>query len=155
MLSKLLHNLLGSNSKINSKLQNKISKMDLRSMRLYVNGQLKKFRVSQFGLNEVTKRLTKLNESTEKYFLKASDMDSKKKKVFDLIILILENKKASIAVVESIQEFLEVYDEIIKKYDKDNKEIYETRIKDSMSVAIDRINIESNIIQLMEISKYK
>ena len=153
MFSKLLNRILGSKSKKNKKLEEKISKMDLRQMRLYVNGKLSKYKVDEFGLNEIVEKLTKLNKETSKYFIETTDMDSKKKKALNLIILILANKKTSISVIENIHLFLEVYEEIIKKYDKDNKQIYEKRIKDLISLAIKRMEIEANIIQIMEMSK--
>lgn len=153
MFTKLLNGILGSRSKKNKKLEEKISKMDLRYMRLYVNGRLSEFKVDEFGLNEIIKKLTNPNAETSKHFIEADDMDSKKKKALDLIILILANKQTSIAVIENVHLFLEVYEEIISKYDKDNKQIYEKRIKDLINLAIKRIEIESNMIQIMEMSK--
>ena len=153
MFSKLLNNILGSQGKKNKKLEYKIANMDLPNMRLYVNGKLDAFKVDAFGLNEIVKKLTHENKETSKHFMQDDDMDSKKKKVLDLIVLILANKKTSITVIESIHLFLDVYEELIKKYDTDNKQIYEKRIKDLINLAIKRIEIETNIITIMEMAK--
>ncbi len=153
MFSKFLNSLKGSHGESNNKLLDKISKMDLVEMRIYVNDKLDDFEVDDFGLHEVVKKLITRNEESSKYFLQENDLDSKKKKAFELLLLILQHKKASIAVLESAQEFLYVYNKLIKQYDKDNKDIYESKIKKLMSLAVDRINMETNIINVMEVSK--
>ncbi len=127
--------------------------MDLVEMRIYINEKLDDFEVDDFGLHEVVKKLINMNEQSSKYFLQENDLDSKKKKAFELLLLILQHKKTSIAVIESTQEFLDVYDKLIKQYDKDNKDIYESKIKKLMSLAVDRINKQTNIINVMEVSK--
>lgn len=150
VFSNILGNVKGSkeDSK-NIKILEKIEKMDLGDMRLYVNSKLKEYEVNEFGLSEVLKKLTFKNENTSNYYLKDDDMDSKKKKVFDLIILILSNKKISIYGLEIAQKFLETYDEIIKKYDVENQEIYFKKIKDSISKAADKINFKSDVADKM------
>ena len=153
MFGKFLNSLKGSQNTNNDKLRDKISKMDLVEMRIYVNNKLDDFEVDEFGLHELVKKLINANGQSSKYFLQENDLDSKKKKAFELLLLILQHKKTSIAVLESVQEFLDIYDELIKKYDKDNKDIYENKIKKLMSLAVDRINMEANIINVMEMSK--
>ena len=153
MFAKFLNGLKGSRGESNNKLVEKISKMDLVEMRLYINDKLDDFEVDEFGLYEVVKKLINVNEQSSKYLLQKNDLDSKKKKAFELLLLILQHKKVSITVLESVQEFLDIYDELIKQYDKDNKDIYESKIKKLMSLAVDRINMEAKIINVMEMSK--
>jgi hypothetical protein len=150
MFSKILGNIKGSkeDSK-NEKLLEKIEKMDLADMRLYVNSKFSEYKVSGLGLSEIVKKLTSKKENTEHYYLKDDDQDSKKKKVFDLIVLILTNKKVDIYTLEMVQKFLETYEEIIKKYDKENKQIYEKRIKELISKAADIINFKSDVADQM------
>jgi len=153
LFTKFLKSLKGSQRENSNKLLDKISKMDLVEMRIYINEKLDDFEVDDFGLHEVVKKLINMNEQSSKYFLQENDLDSKKKKAFELLLLILQHKKTSIAVIESTQEFLDVYDKLIKQYDKDNKDIYESKIKKLMSLAVDRINKQTNIINVMEVSK--
>ena len=128
----------------NEKLLEKIQKMDLADMRLYVNGKLNEYKVSEYGLSEIIKKLIYVNENTQHHFIQEDDQDSKKKKVFDLVLLILKNKKISIFVIELTQRFLDEYEEIIKNYYKENKQIYEKKIKESMSIGLDKINFRSD-----------
>ena len=154
MLSKIIGNIKGSKEDgKNSKLSEKIAKMDLSEMRIYINGKLKEYQVDEFGLMEVAKRLTLENENTSNYYLKLDDMDSKKKKVFDLVILILEHKKMSIDIIEIFQQFLETYEEIIKQYDKDNKQIYDSRIKEYIKNAAHKIDFKADVADKMRTLK--
>ena len=154
MFSKMLGNIKGldSDSK-NDKLLEKIQKMDLADMRVYVNGKLTEFEVNDFGLCEIIKKITYIDEADEKLYIKADDMDSKKKKVFDLILLVLANKKISIATIEYIQRFLDIYSEIINRYDSENKQIYASKIKESISLALDKINFKSDVADKMRTLK--
>ncbi len=151
MFSKILGSLKGSQASQDTKLDEKISRMDMHEMRVYVNGGLDDFPVDEYGLHEIVKKLMTKLETSEKYYIDIEDMDSKKKRAFDLITLILEHKKVSIAVIESIQEFLNLYEALIIKYDTDNKQIYESRIKKMISQAIEKISMKARIINVMEL----
>ncbi len=150
LFSSILGNIKDSKKESeNEKLLNKIEKMDLGDLRLYVNGKLSEYKVSGYGLSEIVKKLIYINESTKHNYIQEDDMDSKKKKVFDLILLILKSKKINLYTVELIQKFLELYSGIIKEYDKQNKQIYEQKIKESMSIALDKINFRSDEVDRM------
>jgi len=114
----------------------KISKMNLTDMRSYVRNSMKDFEVSEIGLQLLMDKLTLEDEHSQKYYLNADDMPSKKKKAFDLVILVANSKKITIETVESIQRFLEVYREIIEAYDKEFKEIYDSRFNDALNQAV-------------------
>lgn len=152
MFSKLLGILSPKESEEALRLQEKIAKMDLSEMRLYVNGKLDNFEVTEFGLNEIITKLISKNENTSHYYIADNDLDSKRKKVLDLLILVLENKNISVLVIETAQEFLEVYDEMLKKYDYVNQDIYEKRIKKMISLAVDKIDTKSDISGVLEFS---
>lgn len=149
--------ILGSKSPIkdakNEKLHEKIAKMDLGEMRIYVNGKLSEYEVNEFGLLDIVKKLTLVNDSTSNYYLKIDDMDSKKKKAFDLIILILKNKKVSISTIEMVEKFLETYEDIIKDYDRNNKDIYQKKIIDAAKKATKMIEMKSDIVDRMRTLK--
>ena len=117
-------------------LVEKISKMNLTDMRLYVINKMQGFDITEEGVVEVLKKLTSINEDTSKRYLELDDMDSKIKKGFELILSIAENKKITIDAIELIQEFINVYSDIITKYDTENKQIYGSRLKDSIEHAI-------------------
>lgn len=153
MFSKLLGKKVSEETDEDIKLVEKIAKMDLSEMRLYVNGKLNDFKVCELGLHEVLKKLMSKSEKTSKYYITDNDMDSKRKKVLDLLLLILKSKHVSVLVIESAQEFLEVYEEMITKYDFDNKEIYMNKIKKKISNAVKTIGIKTNINEIMSLSR--
>lgn len=124
----------------NSQILEKISKMNLSDMRSYVRNTIKDFEVDEYGLQEVMRRLTVKDAHTEKFYINSDDMASKKKKAFDLVILIAKNRKITIDTIEEIQKFAEVYKEIIGLYDREFKEIYASRFNDAITIAIANLN---------------
>jgi len=153
MFSNLLGKLSSDETNEDLILEEKIAKMDLSEMRLYVNDKLTDFKVTEFGLHEIIKKLISKNENTSQFYIADNDMDSKRKKAFELLILILAHKNISVLSLESAEKFLEVYEEMIKKYDYDNKNIYNKKIKDMMSLAINKINMKSHINEVISLSK--
>ncbi len=118
----------------------KVSKMNLTEMRSYVNNRLDDFEITPDGLIEVMKKLTTIDEKNSKRYLQIDDMDTKKKKGFDLVLIIASSKYISVEVIELLQEFIKVYEELIAKYDIDFKEIYASRFLDAIELAIDNVN---------------
>ena len=129
----------------NTDIALKISKMNLTEMRSYVNNKLGDFETTQAGLIEVMKKLTTPNEKTSKTYLQIDDMDSKKKKGFDLVIMIANSMHISVEVVELLQEFIAVYNDLIAKYDTDYKEIYASRFSDALVQSIANVNKHSEL----------
>lgn len=148
----MLKKLLGKKDvKTESALSKKIATMDLTSMKLYVKGSIKDLVVDAEGLNLILKRLSyPLNEKGVLY-LRKEDMDTKKKKAFDLVLLILSSKKINVQTLELAQKFCDVYAEIIKEYDKKYKEIYEQRFKDALKVAMANIDTLVSIQKKMDL----
>ncbi len=138
----MFENLLGKKkSNINDKeLIEKIDKMNLIDMKTYISGRILNFRIDENGLNEVMRKLLKVNENTSKRYINIDDMDSKIQKCFNLILTILVSKKITVTTIELVNEFLTVSKDIIEKYDKENKEIYSSRFKNALTSAIDGIN---------------
>ena len=138
----MLGKFLGRNKKQspkeekNKELIEKIEKMNLTDMRLYVNNQLNDFPVCEDGLVEVMKRLIKKDENTKKRYLSKDDMDTKIKKAFDLVIVIGANKKITIKATELMQEFSKAYSKIIFEYDTQHKQIYSTKLNNSVEKAV-------------------
>ncbi len=143
-------NILGKNKKEasenqgHSKIIEKISKMNISDMKFYVNNKLSDFEICEDGLNEVMRKLL-LKDNKEQRFIEMDAMDSKKKKAFDLVIIIASSKKVTIVTTELIQEFIELYKDIIDKFDKDNKQIYNSRLKDSIINAIGIISTMAEV----------
>lgn len=121
--------------KNNSEIIGKISKMNLADMRVYVNNKLVGFEVCEDGLSEVMQRLIS-KDANEKRFIESDAMDTKIKKAFDLVILVAGNKKVTVVIIETIQTFIELYDDIISKFDTDNKQIYASKLKDALTNAM-------------------
>jgi len=132
-------------------LVEKISKMNLTEMRSYIKNNIKDFEVSEDGLCEVLHRLTTEDANGRGYYLKADDMDSKKKKAFNLILAIVENKKITFESVELIQKFIEIYKDIIEAYDKEYKDIYASRFVDAVHLALENINQKVALKNKMDI----
>ena len=136
--------------KDNSALEEKISKMNLTDMRAYVKGNIKDFEVSSDGLHAVMKKLITQDEN-QNYYIHNDDMDSKKKKAFDLILAILQSKKLSLKVLEDIQIFQTVYKDIICQYDKDHKQIYALRLEEAMKMAVENLHKLTEVKKKMEL----
>lgn len=109
-----------------AELIEKIQKMNLTEMRSYVNGRLD-LELCEEGLLAIITKLTT--------YLSDDDMDSKKKKAFDLILLIAASKHISVGIVEAIQVFIQSNRLIIEDFDKKNKEIYQSRFNDAIDLA--------------------
>ena len=145
-----LNNLKKKEESADAELAQKVSKMNLTDMRIYVNNRLQDFEITETGLIEVLKRLTTKDEDTLEGYLKEDDMDVKIKKGFDLVITICTNRKITIEAVDLVQQFITMYESLIKKYDIENKEIYQSRLVASFNKAIssyeDLENIKRKII---------
>ena len=127
----------------------KVQKMNLLEMRAYVNNKVVNLEVDEIGLNEVIKKLLKLNDDTSKRYIEMIDMDTKKKKGFELILLILKSKKTTVATIELAQKFIQHYSDIIEKYDTENKQIYISKIRDAIKNAAAKINMQAKLERKM------
>jgi len=131
----------------------KIANMSITDMRSYINNKISSLPLSEAGLNAVMKKLTSVNETTSKRFIEIDDMDTKIKKAFDLLLLIGKNKKVSMRTIELIQKFVELYADIITKYDTEKKEIYNSRFNDlikNLIIKIDGAVALKNKMDLLE-----
>ena len=142
---------ISTEDKEHQELVEKISKMNLTEMRSYINNKIKDFEVSEDGLNEVLSKLITPDAKTNNYYIKADDMDSKKKKAFDLVLSAAKNKKVNVVTVELMQKFMDVYKEIIANYDKEHKEIYESRFKDAIELALMNLTQKSELKNKMDV----
>ncbi|WP_418640838.1 hypothetical protein [Sulfurimonas sp. ST-27] len=135
----------------NSQLVEKIAKMNLTEMRSYIKNNMKDLTLSVEGANEVMKKLISFDEKTQAYFIKNDDMDIKKKKAFELFIAVLTNKHINMKTIESAQKFLEIYKELINDYDTRNKQIYSSKLVETLKSAINTINQYSKLQNKMNI----
>lgn len=131
MFSKILGKKQSKEASDND-LEEKISKMNLTEMRSYVNN---KAQVSEQGLIEILKKLLQRDIETSRRTIELDDMDVKIKKAFDLVIAIAQHKKITVVAIELIVEFLEFYEDVIEKYDTENKQIYKSKLKEALAVA--------------------
>jgi len=151
MFGNILGKIKGDTENSNQGLAAKISKMNLTEMRSYINNKVPDLPVDEDGLNEVMNNLLKLNDKTSKRYIEIDDMDSKKKKGFELILSILTNKKITITTVELVSEFLETNRDIIEKYDRDLKQIYDSKFKDALSLAVNTIDTQVELNRKMNL----
>ncbi|MBU1216642.1 hypothetical protein KJ870_01755 [bacterium] len=153
----MFDNLFGKKSKvddevtINAHIAEKIAHMNLTDMRAYLNNRITGFDVCEFGLSEVMKKLTTEDEESEQRYLKIDDMDTKIKKAFDIVLMIAVHKKISVKTVEYMQEFLEVYREIIESFDTRNKQIYGSKLADGLKMAIKGVNAREELKNKMQV----
>ncbi|MDQ7045468.1 MAG: hypothetical protein Q9M32_06110 [Sulfurimonas sp.] len=136
----------------NKEIIKKISKMNLSDMRFYVNNKLNDFEVCEDGLKAVMKKLVS-KDANEKRFVESDAMDSKIKKAFDLVIVIAANKKMTMDTSELIKEFIDLYDDIIKKFDTDNKQIYTSKLNDALANSLITIQTMMQLNRKMDILK--
>lgn len=152
MFSNILNKIgisVDDKEKNHKELVERISKMNLTDMRTYINNKIPDLHVSEDGLVVVLKRLYEVDEKTQKRYLDIEDMDSKKRKGLDSIVNVLTNKKLSIDAIEVAIELLDVSKEMIEKYDKENKQIYYSKIKESINQAIENMSKKSEIRRKM------
>jgi len=121
-----------------SEIENKISKMNLSEMRTYLKNHIADFESCEEGVVGVMNRLNRVDGSNR--FVENDAMDSKKKKLFELVIVVATHKKVSAKSVELIQDFIELYSDMILDYDKRNKQIYMSRLNDALSVSVNMVN---------------
>jgi len=136
---------------LHAELREKISKMNLTEMRSYIKNNIKDYALSEDGLNEVMHKLITEDKKMKKYYLKEDDMNSKKKKTFDLILNISQNKKINPITIEYMNKFVEIYKDIIDKYDQEHKEIYFSRFTDAIESAIAQVNLKTELNKKMAI----
>ncbi len=135
----------------NSQLIEKIAKMNLTEMRSYIKNNMKDLTLSVEGANEVMKKLISFDEKTQTYYIKNDDMDTKKKKAFELFIAVLTNKHINMKTIELAQKFLENYKELINDYDTRNKQIYSSKLTETLKSAINTINQYSKLQNKMNV----
>lgn len=150
----MLLNLLGKKNhlkddskKVYLELVHEISKMKLSDMRAYVNNKTPNFEVTENGLIEVMRKLIVEDKNTSKRYINFDDMDSKIKNAFELVLLILNHRKISVLCIEFCQEFMNIYDEIIKKYDTEHKDIYHSRLIKAIQLAVEKVNTKTDLAE--------
>ncbi|WP_324171768.1 hypothetical protein [Sulfurimonas sp.] len=147
MFGNILGKIKGKKSedKVHSELVQKISKMNLTDMKAYINNRIPDLSVDEVGLSEIMKKLIKVDEKTSKRYIDASDMDTKIKKGFELVLTLLVNKKITVLAIEQVGEFIKIYKEIINDYDKKHKQIYGSRFNKALGQAVDGINLRAEL----------
>ena len=142
-------------NKNHSDLVQKIAKMDLTEKKSYINNRISSMPATRDGVAEVLNSLIKLDKKTNQRYLKMDDHDGKIKKGFDLVIAISTHSLITFPVIKSLQEFEEVYKELIEKFDTDNKQTYKSKIKKAIQNAVLTIGIIADIHNASDILKMK
>ena len=130
-----------------------LHKMNLTEKRDYIKNKLSNSPTTHQGIVEILKKMTSQDEKTSKRYIEIDDMDVKKKKAFDLIITISTHNMLSIECVDLIKKFVDMYEDIIIKFDKDNKQIYASRLNSAVKNAILTINAKSEIENKRQVLK--
>jgi hypothetical protein len=142
--------ILGKKKEISSEedtlykeLVEKILKMNLTEMRSYVNNKLTSLPLCDDGLSAVVEKLIT--------YLQEDDMDTKKRKAFELLLLISKSQKITFKTVDLIQKFVQDNMKLIQNYDNEHKEIYLSRFYDSIELALKNINTRTTLKAKMDI----
>ena len=90
-------------------------------------------------------------DTKDRRFIESDAMESKIKKAFDLVIIVAKSKKMSIDTTELIQTFIELYSDIIQRFDNDNKQIYSSKLKDSVNTSLATLQTMNNLKKKMNI----
>jgi len=154
MFSKILGKRKGVTQSLethNKELLSKISKMNLVEMRAYINNKIQDLPLCEDGLSAIIEKLTEANEETKKFYLQKDDMDTKKRKAFELILLMAKSQRITFKTIEGMQKFLEVYDELIKEYDKKHKDIYADKLESAVKLSLSNIEEIAALKSKMEI----
>lgn len=144
-----------SNNKEHSELVQRISKMDLTEMKSYVNNRISSMPTSRDGLVEILKLLLKVDKKTNTRYLKIDDHDAKIKKGFDLVIAISTHSLITFPVIKLLQDFIEAHKDIIEKFDRDNKQTYQSKLKKAVENAILTIGMIADINNASDVLKAK
>ncbi len=129
---------------------NKVSKMNLTEMRSFVNNN-GPIPLSEEGLIAVLDKLITPHPQTNTLYIQQDDMDTKKRKAFELVLLISKSQRITFEAVDRLQKFLETYMTLITSYDKEHKEIYASRLSDAVEISLKNINKMSNLKAKMDI----
>jgi hypothetical protein len=138
-----------------SELAQKIAKMDLTEKKAYINNKISNMPVTRDGLAEVLNSLIKLDKKTNTRYLKMDDNDAKIKKGFDIAIVISTHSLITFPVIKMLQEFEEVYKDIIEKFDTDNKQTYKSKLKKAVQNAVLTIGAIADIHNSSDLLKLK
>ncbi len=144
-----------SGNKEHSELMQKISKMDLTEMKSYVSNRISSMPVSREGLVVVLEYLLKVDKKTNTRYLKIDDNDAKIKKGFDLVIAISTHSLITFPVIKLLQDFIEAHKDIIEKFDRDNKQTYQSKLKKAVENAILTIGMIADINNASDVLKAK
>jgi hypothetical protein len=155
MFKSILGKIKEKDKETHNELAQKIMKMDLSEKKNYVNDRIESLPVSREGLIEVMNSLIKEDSKTKKRYIKMDDSDAKKKKGFDLVITISTHKYMTLPIIDLIQDFSEAYRDIIEKYDTDNKQTYEHKLKKAVSSAVNTVNTIAEIHNTNDLLKLK
>ena len=132
-------------------LKEKISKMNITDMKSYIDGKFTELYPTEEGLVEVLARLT--SDLGNRKFIDTADNDIKKKRAFELVLSIAKHPKITLKAIEEINNFLEVYKDLIFDYDRENKQIYEDKIKKSIDTALEIISAKASLNNKMKVLK--
>jgi hypothetical protein len=146
MLSKLFGKSKTENIEVDNKeLIKAIQKMNLTDMRHYINNKKADLIVNDVGLAEVLYKLMNEDKNTKKRYINEKDDYTKIKRCFDIVLSILENNKITSDTIELVIEFKNTFEDIIKKYDHENKEIYSSRFSDAIANAINNVTYKAKL----------
>jgi len=154
----MFEKLLGKNSQEKSsdedlEIVQRISKMHLTDMRAYLKGSMAGINPCENGLSAVMDNLINIDEDSLKRYIEIDDTDIKKRKGFEVVLLVAKSKKITVEVAEKIQKFIELYEDVILKFDTQNKQIYASRLNDALNLALTNINTMTELNNKMNILK--
>ena len=131
-------------------LRQMLRKSSLSDMQVFVRGQNEAFPLTDEGIIELLRQLLAREKPSERFpggkrYVEPSDHDARIKKLFDLFIAVCSSTKISDASLQHLTEFMSHYDDIIKGYDRRNKQIFEEKLKAHVVKAVATVETKSRL----------
>lgn len=128
-----MFNLFGKESSEEA-LKQKIEVWNLSELKAFMFEQMKEFTPTERGIIFILEKLTRQNKPDDNHpigqrFLESNDHDSRKKKTFDLVLILARHSKINFEAIELIVKFTTMYEDLINDYDQRYREFIPLALK--------------------------
>lgn len=127
-----------------------IASWNLTEIKTYLQNKNPDFPLSSRGIDTVLNRFTSQEKPSDKYpngkrMVELDDNDVRIKKAFDIILLLSKSSHLSMESVEKMERFRELHCDVIEKFDKQNAQTYEHKLKEAIANAIILVEAKKGI----------
>lgn len=127
-----------------------IATWTLTDIKTYLQNKNPEFPLTEHGLLIVLERFTTREKPSDKYpngkcEVELDDNDIRIKKAFDIILLVAKSSTLSMEGIEKMEAFREMHTDVIEKFDKNNAQTYEHKLKEAVANAIIMVETKKGI----------